>query len=80
VPPRLPRASGADLVGLLQRLGYEVVRQRGSHVQVRRNYPSGTHRVTVPAHRQLAKGTLGDIIARVSIWSGIPREDLLSRL
>jgi hypothetical protein len=36
--------------------------------------------VTVPAHKALAKGTLGDIINRVSQRNGISREDLLNQL
>jgi predicted RNA binding protein YcfA (HicA-like mRNA interferase family) len=30
--PKLPRASGADVIRALGRLGFEKVRQRGSHV------------------------------------------------
>ena len=34
--PNLPVVSGADVVGALQRLGFVVARQRGSHVVMRR--------------------------------------------
>ena len=57
-----------------------VLHQRGSHVQLRKTTPLGEHRITVPAHRTLAKGTLSDILSKVSLWNGIPREDLLDRL
>jgi predicted RNA binding protein YcfA (HicA-like mRNA interferase family) len=56
------------------------VRQRGSHVRLRKQAPVGEHNVTVPDHKVLAKGTLNDILSQVSLWNGIPKEDLLARL
>ena len=78
--PKLPRVSGSDVVGLLQSLGYEVVRQRGSHIRLRKITPTGEHAITVPAHKVLAKGTLSDILTRISLWNNIPKESLLRRL
>lgn len=34
--PLLPQVSGWDVVKLLVSLGYEVMRQRGSHIRLRR--------------------------------------------
>ena len=39
--PKLPRVSGAEVVRALIRLGFEQVRQRGSHVVLRRADPNG---------------------------------------
>ena len=78
--PKLPQVSGDDVVRLLQALGYEVVRQRGSHIRLRKVTALGEHAITVPAHRVLAKGTLSDIIGKVSLWNSIPREELIKRL
>ena len=80
MPPRLPQTDGDSVVALLRRLGYEVVRTRGSHVQLKKTTAAGVHSVTVPAHKTLAKGTLSDILSRVSQWNGISREDLLNQL
>jgi predicted RNA binding protein YcfA (HicA-like mRNA interferase family) len=80
MPPRLPQTDGDSVVALLRRLGYQVVRTRGSHIQLKKTTASGVHCVTVPAHKALAKGTLGDIINRVSQRNGISREDLLNQL
>lgn len=45
---KLPRdLSGAGVVGTLERFGFAVVRQTGSHAQLRK----GKVRVTVPLHR-----------------------------
>jgi len=78
--PKLPQVSGSKLVGLLQSLGYEVVRQRGSHVRLRKLMLQGEHTITVPLHKVLAKGTLNDILSRVSLWNNIPKENLIEKL
>ena len=78
--PKLPQVSGSQLVRLLKSLGYEVVRQRGSHIRLKKITPLGEHAITIPAHKVIAKGTLSDIIGRVSLWNNIPREELIKRL
>ncbi len=78
--PKLPQVSGNDVVQLLRSLGYEVIRQRGSHIRLRKGTPLGEHTITVPAHKVLAKGTLSDILSRISLWNNIPKENLLDRL
>jgi len=78
--PKLPQVSGNDIIKLLQHLGYQVVRQRGSHIRLRKVTPLGEHNITVSAHRVLAKGTLNDILTRVSLWNNIPKKDLIDRL
>ena len=62
MPPRLPPVSGRQVVRLLERLGYDVIRQRGSHIRMRKATPLGEHSITIPAHREMAKGTLNDIL------------------
>ena len=78
--PRLPQVSGRALVQLLHSLGYETLRQRGSHIRLRKITAIGEHNLTVPDHKVLAKGTLNDILARVSLWNNIPKENLIERL
>ncbi|MGB2798607.1 MAG: type II toxin-antitoxin system HicA family toxin [Dehalococcoidia bacterium] len=77
--PKLPQVSGSDVLGLLQSLGYEVVRQRGSHIRLRKDTPLGEHTITIPAHRVLAKGTLNDTLNRISLWNNISKEDLIRK-
>jgi len=57
-----------------------VIRQRGSHVRVRKISALGEHNLTVPDHAILAKGTLNDILTRVSLWNNIPKEKLIEQL
>lgn len=61
--PRLPVVSGKDVVSALQRLGFAQVRQRGSHVIMRR----GSSGCSVPMHREVSRGTLGAIIEQAEI-------------
>ena len=56
-----PVVSGEKLLKVLVRLGYEIIRQRGSHVRLKKLTATGDHNITVPLHDELAKGTLNDI-------------------
>jgi predicted RNA binding protein YcfA (HicA-like mRNA interferase family) len=77
---RLPQVSGQRLIRFLERLGYTAIRRKGSHVRLRKTTRSGEHNLTVPDHRTIAKGTLNDILSSVSLWNGIPKEELIGRL
>ena len=67
--PELRRVSGDQAVRALERLGFVRVRQRGSHVILKRSTAEGEIGCTVPLHRELAIGTLRGILkqARVSV-------------
>ena len=52
--------SGHDLIKALERIGFVVQRQRGSHIVLRRDSPFA--RVTVPNHKILRVGTLRTIL------------------
>lgn len=63
---KLPRGvSGDRLIRALEQLGYEVIRQKGSHVRLRHNGPP-VHMITVPLHDSLKTGTLHGILAEVA--------------
>lgn len=70
--PKLPIVSGSDILGALQRLGFEQVRQRGSHVVMRR----GAAGCTVPMHREVKRGTLAAILRQ----AGITLDELVEAL
>ena len=63
---RLPRISGRQAVRALRRLGYEIDRQRGSHM-ILRQAPSPHRRLVVPDHKELPKGTLRAIIRQAGL-------------
>ena len=60
--PKLPRVSGERTIRALERLGFQRVRQRGSHVVLRRRTREGDFGCAVPLHRELAVGTLSGIL------------------
>jgi predicted RNA binding protein YcfA (HicA-like mRNA interferase family) len=62
----LPRISGREAVAVFRRLGYEVDRQRGSHIVLRQAQPPH-RRLTIPDHRELAKGTLRALIREAGV-------------
>jgi predicted RNA binding protein YcfA (HicA-like mRNA interferase family) len=61
--PSLPRASGAQTIRALEKLGFVVARQRGSHVVLRR----GASGCVVPNHRELKTGTLAGVLKQAGI-------------
>ena len=63
--------SGQELVKVLQRVGFVVNRQKGSHIILRRTDPYS--RVVVPNHKQIRAGTLRHILDE----AGITVEQLL---
>ena len=53
---KLPIISAHECVKALQRTGFEMIRQRGSHIIMIRETPPA--KVVVPNHREIAKGML----------------------
>ena len=70
---RLPVCSGTEAVRAFQKLGYQVDHQTGSHIILR--HPR-MRRLTVPNHRELAKGTLRALIRQ----AGITKEEFVRLL
>ncbi len=62
--PKLPQVSGQDLVRFLEKLGYQIIRQKGSHIRLRKIMSIGEHNISIPNHKTIAKGTLNDILIR----------------
>ena len=62
---RLPQVSGSDVVRALQKLGFSVRRQHGSHIIMRRDTPFA--QTVVPNHRQIDRGTLRAILRQTDL-------------
>ena len=63
---KLPRGVSADrVIRALERLGYGVIRQEGSHVRLRHEGPP-VHTITVPLHTPLKIGTFHGILSEVA--------------
>lgn len=73
---RPPVVSAGDLVSALERQGFRLVRQRGSHLVLQKREPGTTITAVVPNHKELAPGTLRSILKR----TGLSVEDLVKLL
>ncbi len=63
--PSLPVISGAGAVRALKGAGFRFVRQKGSHIILRRDQPFA--QLTVPDHKTLDRGTLRSIIRQAGL-------------
>lgn len=70
--PKLPRISGQEAIRALRRLGFEQVRQSGSHVVLRKEHKG----CVVPLHSELKVGTLAGVLRQ----AGVTSEEFISVL
>lgn len=61
--PKLPVISATEAIRAFERLGFSIVRQRGSHIVLRRD-SSGC---VVPNHRELKAGTLSGVLKQAGV-------------
>ena len=61
--PKLPQVIGAELVRALKRLGFEQVRQSGSHIIMRRD----SKNCVVLLHSEVKVGTLAGVLRQAGI-------------
>lgn len=60
--PKLPVISGRQAARAFERIGYEVVRQRGSHIRLRDDQNPKHLPLTIPDHRELKPGLLRQLL------------------
>jgi predicted RNA binding protein YcfA (HicA-like mRNA interferase family) len=63
---KLPAVSGRDLCKSLGKIGYRIDHQTGSHIILRHEDPPH-RRLTVPNHKEIAKGTLRAILRQAGL-------------
>jgi len=66
---KVPSLVYIEIIRALQRDGWTVVRQRGSHIRLQKRLGDEVLKVTVPAHRPVKRSTLSHILkqARLSV-------------
>jgi len=62
---KLPRISGRECIKALEKAGFQVKRQEGSHVVLRKTDPFA--QLVVPDHKELDRGTLRAIIRQAGM-------------
>ncbi len=64
---KLRRVAGKETIRALEHLGFVRVRQRGSHVVLKKVTSQGVIGCVVPLHRELAIGTLRGILRQAKV-------------
>ncbi len=72
--PKLPHLSGNEVIKALSKAGFAPVRQKGSHVILRKSTSEGEKALVVPLHREIDIDTLLEIIRQ----SGLKRDAFLA--
>jgi predicted RNA binding protein YcfA (HicA-like mRNA interferase family) len=63
----LKRTSGEEAIQRLEQLGFQRVRQRGSHIVLKKQTPAGEIGCVIPLHKELAIGTLRGILKQAKL-------------
>jgi predicted RNA binding protein YcfA (HicA-like mRNA interferase family) len=70
--PRLPRISARECIATLEKLGFSIARQKGSHIVLRR----GSSGCVVPNHKEIRVGTLSGILKQ----AGVSADEFIEKL
>jgi len=65
--PKLPIISGREACRRFEKLGYRIVRQKGSHIRLLHSEDSSRKPLTIPDHPELGKGLLRKLIRDADI-------------
>ena len=73
---KLPRLSGKEVIRALSKSGFEVARQKGSHVILKKKISESVITTVVPIHKEVDSGTLLEIIRQAKLT----REEFIALL
>lgn len=72
----IPSLNYDKVIKVLQRDGWVIVRQRGSHIRLQKHIEKETLKITVPAHKPIKHSTLSHILKQARITA----DDFLQKL
>jgi len=64
---KIPSLPYDQVIRALQRGGWVVVRQKGSHIRLQKHTPTETLKLTIPAHRPIKRSTLAHILKQAKL-------------
>jgi predicted RNA binding protein YcfA (HicA-like mRNA interferase family) len=64
---KIPSLSYHEIIRVLQRDGWVIIRQKGSHIRLQKRTEDRILKLTVPAHRPVKRSTLSHIIKQADI-------------
>lgn len=67
---KVPSLPYTKIIRALQRDGWTVVRQRGSHIRLQKRAGDEVLKLTVPAHRPVKRSTLSHILKQARLDIG----------
>jgi len=70
--PKIPVVSGFEMVRALEKIGFVIIRQKGSHIILRK----GSVGCVVPNHRELKTGTVSGILKQ----AGVSADEFIAEL
>jgi len=77
---KIPRdMTGIQFDKLLIKYGYDITRQKGSHIRLT-TQTSGEHHITIPSHDPLKVGTISSILSDVSNHFNLPKSQIMQEL
>ena len=62
---KIPLLPPSDVIKMFQRFGWQVVRQKGSHIIMTK--PGHIATLSIPNHTEVARGTLRSLIAKTGL-------------
>lgn len=67
--PKIPLISGNKAIKAFEKIGYRVVRQKGSHIRMHNFNDKSKNPLTIPRHQMLGKGLIRKLLrdAKVSL-------------
>lgn len=67
--PKIPRISGHEAIRAFERVGYHIMRQKGSHIRLKNLQDPTRLPLSVPDHQELGIGLLRKLLrdSRVSV-------------
>ena len=78
---KVPRnVDAVELITLLKRYGYSVIRQTGSHIRMSKKAAEGEHNITIPNHKPIKIGTLHDIVKDICNFNQLDINDFYKQL
>ncbi len=73
---KLPRLSGKEIIKALSKIGFQSIRQKGSHVFLLKETEEEKRSTVVPLHKEVDRGTLLEIIRQ----TGLKKDEFLKLL
>ena len=60
--PKLPLISAKKAIKAFEEIGYQIIRQRDSHIRMRHKIDANKQPITIPNHKILRKGLLRKLL------------------